>query len=317
MYKRKKNENKMNKSNFKLAFTDNTTYYGKDLEGFYAAALLTGNSKSEFKLIPNVKSKVKLGQLDLGNILQDADCSFSSTGEGALSQKTFEVCPIKINLEYCQRTFEVNYLSELLRPGSNNDQVMPDSVESFLLARSAEKISADTEKLVWQGNTATASYPLALCDGLEKQLLADAAVVDVAAGTLSASNIIAELTKVYNAISNTVIDAEDLRIFLSPSAHRFYRAALASASAEAYYMQNYGELHFLNVRLSVAPGISTNKMVAARKSNLLLLTDLMSDFEDIMILPQKQTSGVPVVRMVGEFKFGVGYIFGSEIVFYN
>jgi hypothetical protein len=94
--------------NFKLAFTDNTTFYGKDLEGFYANALLTGNSKSEFKLIPNVKSKVKIGQLNLGNILQDADCSFSSTGEGTLAQKTLEVCPVKINLEYCQRTFEAS-----------------------------------------------------------------------------------------------------------------------------------------------------------------------------------------------------------------
>jgi hypothetical protein len=43
----------------------------------------------------------------------------------------------------------------------------------------------------------------------------------------------------------------------------------------------------------------------------------MSDFEDISILPQKSVTGVPVVRMIGEFKFGVGYIFGSEIVFYN
>jgi len=90
----------MNK-NFKLSFTDNTVFYGKDAEGFYAKALLTGKSKEEFKLIPNVKSKIKLGQLNIGNILQDADCSFSSTGEGTLDQKSFEVCPIKINLEYC------------------------------------------------------------------------------------------------------------------------------------------------------------------------------------------------------------------------
>jgi len=308
----------MNKQNFKLSFTDNTTFYGKDLEGFYAVALLTGNSKSEFKLIPNVKSKVKLGQLDLGNILQDADCSFSSTGEGTLSQKSFEVCPIKINLEYCQRTFETNYLSELLRPGSNNDEIMPGSVETFLLNRAAEKISADTEQLVWKGDSANTSYPLGLCDGLEKQLLADAAVIDVsAAESITSSNVIAELTKVYNAIPNQIIDAEDLRIFISPSVHRAYRQALASASAEAYYMQNYGELHFLNVKLSVANGITTNHMVAARKSNLLLLTDLMSDFEEISVLPQKSVTGVPVVRMIGEFKFGVGYIFGSEIVFYN
>jgi len=307
----------MKKNDFKLSFTDNTTFTGIDAEGFYAKALLTGKSKEAFRLIPNVKSKIKLGELAIGNILGDADCSFSSAGEGVLNQKAFEVNAIKINLEYCQRTFEVNYLSQLLRPGSNNDEVMPATVESFLLDQVSLKVSADTEQLVWKGDTATASYPLSLVDGLEKQLLADAAVIDVASTTLSKSNIIAQLGLVYDKIPETIIGAEDLRIFLSPSAFRFYREALADASAEANYMQNYAELHFLDVKLSVAPGISTNKMVAARTSNLLLLTDLMSDFEDIQILPQKSVTGVPVVRMVGEFKFGVGYIFGSEIVFYN
>ena len=307
----------MKKNDFKLSFTDNTTFTGVDAEGFYAKALLTGKSKEAFRLIPNVKSKIKLGELAIGNILGDADCSFSSAGEGVLNQKAFEVNAIKINLEYCQRTFEVNYLSQLLRPGSNNDEVMPATVESFLLGEVANKVSADTEQLVWKGNTATASYPLSLYDGLEKQLLADAAVIDVASTTLSKSNIIAQLGLVYDAIPETIIGADDLTIFLSPSALRFYREALAAASAEANFMQSYTELHFLDVKLSVAPGISTNKMVAARTSNILLLTDLMSDFEDIQILPQKSVTGVPVVRMIGEFKFGVGYIFGSEIVFYN
>lgn len=303
--------------NFKLAFTDNTTFYGKDLEGFYANALLTGNSKSEFKLIPNVKSKVKIGQLNLGNILQDADCSFSSTGEGTLAQKTLEVCPVKINLEYCQRTFETDYLSQLLRPGSNNDEIMPASVESFLLEQVAKKVSADTEQIVWKGDSATASYPLAICDGLQKQFKADTAVIDVlGTASLTSANIIAELTKVYNAIPEQLILEDDMRIFLSPSAHRAYRQALANASSEAYFMQNYGELHFLDVKLSVAPGITANYMVAARKSNLLLLTDLVSDFEDVSILPQKSVTGVPVVRMIGEFKFGINYIYGSEVVFY-
>ena len=308
----------MNKD-FKLSFTDNTTFYGKDAEGFYAQALLTGNSKEAFKLIPNVKSKIKLGELNIGNILQSADCSFSGSGEGTLAQKSFEVEPVKINLEYCQRTFEVDYLSQLLRPGSNSDQVMPASVESFLLEQVALKVSADTEKLVWQGNTATSSYPLSIADGLEKQFLADSAVVDVTAtaSAITVSNVITELGRVYDAILPQLLDAEDLRIFVPSSIMRLYRQALAAASAEAFYMQNYSELHFLNVKLLEAKGLSDKKMVAARTSNLLLLTDLMSDFEDIQILPQKSVTGVPVVRMIGEFKFGVGYIYGSEIVYYN
>ena len=107
-----------------MALVDNTVFTGRDAEGFYSAALLSGPSKSVLTLIPNVKSKIKLASFDLGNILQDADCTFTSSGEGTLAQKSFEVCAIKINLEYCKRTFETNYLSEQLRAGSNNPEVM-------------------------------------------------------------------------------------------------------------------------------------------------------------------------------------------------
>jgi hypothetical protein len=303
------------KNDFKLSFTDNTIFYGKDAEGFYANALLTGSSKSLFTLIPNVKSKIKLAQLNIGNILQAADCTFSNTGEGTLAQKTFEVEPIKINLSYCKRTFETNYLSQLLRPGSNNAEVMPPSVEAFLLNEVSNKVSADLEQLVWKGNTATASYPLSLVDGLEKQLLADGAVIDVAGATLSSTNIIAELSKVYNAILPQILD--EAVIMVPSSAYRFYRQALANASSEAYFMQDHSELRFLGVQVIEAKGMSDNRMVAARVSNLLLLTDLMSDFEAVQILPQSNVTGEPTVRMTAEFKFAVGYVYGSEIVYYN
>lgn len=303
---------------FKLSFTDNTTFYGKDLEGFYAQALLTGNSKESFRLIPDVKSKVKLAQLNLGNILQAADCSFSGTGEGTLAQKTFEVEPVKINLEYCQRTFETDYLSTLLRPGSNNDQVMPATIEEFLMNLVAEKTSADLEQLVWKGDTGTASYPLSLADGLQKQFLADGTVIDVAAtASITVSNVIGEISRLYAAIPAEIMESPTLRIYLPSSIYKLYRQALAAASSEAYYAQNYSELNFLNVPLIEAKGLGNLKMVAAQTNNLLLLTDLMSDFEEVQILPQKSVTGVPVVRMIGEFKFGVGYIYGSEIVYYN
>lgn len=304
------------KNDFKLSFTDNTTFYGKDAEGFYANALLTGSSKSLFTLIPNVKSKIKLAQLNIGSILQAADCTFSNTGEGTLAQKSFEVEPIKINLSYCKRTFETNYLSQLLRPGSNNAEVMPPSVEAFLLNEVSNKVSADLEQLVWKGNFgSTASYPLPLADGLEKQLLADGTVVDVVATTLSASNIIAQIALVYNAILPQILD--EAVIMVGSAAYRFYRQALANASSEAYYMQDHAELRFLGVRVIEAKGMSANKMVAGRLSNFLLLTDLMSDFEAVQILPQSNVTGEPTVRMTAEFKFAVGYVYGSEIVFYN
>ena len=303
--------------NFKLSFVDNTTFAGKDLEGFYAEALLKGVSKEAFKLIPNVKSKAKLAQLNLGSILQDADCSFSNTGEGTLAGKEIVAHDVKINLEYCSRTFETNYLSELMRAGSNSDQVMPDTVEQFLLSEVAKKVSNDLEYITWQGSGATVATNFVSEIGLEAKLLADGDVIDVSATTLDKSNIIAEISKVYDAIPAAIKDKEDIALFMNTKSASFYRQALAAASAESYYAQKHDELEFLGIKIIVAGGMSDNKIVAAQQSNLLLITDLMSDFEEVLVLPQRSVTGAPVVRMVGDFKFGVDFIYGGEIVYYN
>ena len=308
----------MKNKNFKLAFTDNTTFYGIDAEGFYSAALLSSKSSSTFKLVPNVKSKIKLAKLDLGNILQDADCTFSATGEGTLSQKSFEVEPIKINLSYCKRTFETDYLSQLMRPGSNNAEVMPATVESYLLDQVAKQTANDLEKITWEGDTASVTYPLMRANGLIKKFLADAAVIDIASPVaLTSGNIVAKIGLVYDAIPATIASKEDLVIYVGTAAWKLYKQALASASAETNFMQSYNELFYLGVPVLEAPGLGANTIVAAQKANLLLLTDLVSDFEEVQVLPQGNVTGEPTVRMVGEFKFGVDYVYGSEIVLYR
>ena len=299
-----------------MALVDNTTFTGRDAEGFYSAALLSGPSKSLLTLIPNVKSKVKLAAFDLGNILQDADCTFTSSGEGTLGQKAFTVCPIKINLEYCKRTFETNYLSTQLRAGSNNSEVVPPSMEEYLLDITARKVSSDLETIVWQGNTTGATYPINVCDGLIFKFSADTNVIKPSGFTLTLSNIISATTLVYNAIPNTVFDKPDLKIFMGIAAAKLYRQAIAAASSEAYYV-GAKTLDFLGIEIIEAPGMPANTIVAGALSNMFLLTDLESDFEDVRILSMVETIGQPTIRLVGEFKFGVDYYFGAEIVYFR
>lgn len=298
-----------------MALTDNTTYTGKDALGFYSTALLTGETKSLIKLVPNVKSKIKMASLDLGNILQESDCSFSDSGTSTLAQKTLEVCPLKINLEFCERSFEVNYLSEQLKAGSNIGQI-PASFQDYILGQVAERTSAQLENLLWQGNTAAS--PPSLCDGFIPKFVADGTVVDVVGTTLSASNIIAEIGKVYAAIPNTIVNRGKVVIFVSVAASKFYKQALAALNNALIGSYNNGDftLSYIDIPVVVAPGLPTNTMVAAEPENLWYGTDLMSDAEDVMIIPMKQSTGAPTVRFVGTIKFGVEYGVGAEIVYY-
>jgi hypothetical protein len=205
-----------------------------------------------------------------------------------------------------------------MRPGSNNAEVMPATIENYLLSQVARQTSNDLEKITWMGDTLSVTYPLMRADGLIKKMLADAAVIDVPTpAVLTAGNIVAKIGLVYDLIPAAIVTKEDLVIYVGSAAYRFYKQALATASAETNFMQAYNELFYLGVPVLEAPGMNGNIIVAGQRANFVLLTDLISDFEEVQVLPQGNVTGEPTVRMVGEFKFGVDYIYGSELVLYK
>jgi hypothetical protein len=301
-----------------MALTDNTVFAGRDAEGFFKKVLNTGIAKTELSLIPNVKSKIKLAYSDLGNILQDEDCSFTPAGEGSLNQKTMEVCPLKVNLEYCATTFEANYLSLQLRAGSNNDEVVPSSYAEFVVDYVAEKVSADLEKTMFQGDTGTSSYPLNLCDGLVKLLLADSDVIDVGAtsSAIGATNVIGELNRVLNSVPAEVRSQANFKIFVSQEIAFAYKQAQA-ATTGGLFMVGDKELNYLGFRLIPTSGLLAKQMIAFNSDKVFFLTDLVSDWDDIIIIPQRNISGARTERFATSLKFGVNYLYGNEIVLYS
>lgn len=301
-----------------MALVDNTTFYGKDAEGFFKKVLTTGVAKNELTLVPNVKSKIKLAYSDLGNILQADDCSFSSTGEGTLNQKTMEVCDLKVNLEYCATTFEANYLSLQLRAGSNSDQVMPESYAAFVVDYVAEKVASDLEITMFKGDTGTSSYPLSLCDGLVKQLLADAAVLDVSAtaSSITSSIVVGELNRVLEAVPAQVRMQPNFKIFVSQEIAFAYKQAQASTQGGLFLVGDK-ELNYLGYRLIPTSGLSAKQMIAFDSSKVFFLTDLTADWDEVLLIPQRNISGARTERFVTSLKFGVNYLYGNEIVLYS
>lgn len=300
-----------------MALTDNTVFTGKDAEGFFSKALTTGTLQNELTLIPNVKNKIKLAYSDLGNILQDEDCTFSSQGEGSLNQKSMDVTSCKINLEYCSTTFEANYLSAQLRAGSNNEEVMPTSYEQFVINQVAEKVSEDIEKIIIQGDTGTASYPYSLYDGLIKQFKADSDVIDVTACTASitSTNVIAELNRVLEAVPAEIRSKPKFRIICSQEIAFAYKQAQASTTG-GLFMVGDKELNYLGMKIVPTSALKAKEMFAADMEKLFFLTDLVSDFEDIIIIPQRKISGARTERLATSLKLGVNYLYGEYVVLY-
>lgn len=299
-----------------MGLIDNTTYTGKDTDGFFSVALLTGDTKSKVRLVPNAKSTVKMGSLNLGSILQADGCTLEGVGDYTLAQKALDVCDIAVKVPICAKDYEANYLSESLRAGSNQDENFPEGFMGYLLELVAQQISKETEALFWQGDTA--GSPASLCDGLLKKFVADSNVIDVAAASpaLSKDNIISEIGRVYDAVPDTISDKGNVVIFISPKAAKYYRQALVEANP-ALIAYNNGDftLRYIDVELVVSPGLPANDMVAAEPMNLWYGTDLVSDEKEIRIVTDPVNPKQSYI--ITSFKWGVNYGVGQEIVYYT
>ena len=289
-----------------MAFVDNTTYTAEhEMVGeFWQKALLGSEVLNEvFTIMPGVKNSIKLAQWDLGDgIIQDADCSFSNDGEGALSEKTFSVADKKVNLEYCIKTFEQNYLHKILQDGSNNTE--SQDINSFLIESSALKVADGVVKYAFSADST----------GLVGKFLADAGVVDVTINALSATNALDEIAKVYLAIPAEIINKEDLFIGISEDAARYFKLAAFDTTVPELTINEGLQLRYLGIPMIICDGMGANTLFAARKSNLLYLTDLESDSEDLQVINMRETTGEPKVRFVTDFKMSFDFMIPEEIV---
>ena len=308
----------MKKNKLMFDITDTSTSNPVDSASIYAAALIAGGSKETFTPLLDVKDKARIRKGGFGNVLQSDSCAFNDQGAGTLSEKLVDACPVKVNFSICQSTLETSFVGHSMKAGSTSADFLPEDFRTYLTSELSKKMSADFEIMTWAGDSANtgSTYPNNLCNGLIVQFAADADVIDVTAATISSSNVIAELNRVYDALPQAVKFSPEMRMYVSSNVLGAYKQATAAASAEVFYVKD-AVPSFLGIPMILAQGLGIDQMVAAETTNLFLISDLLSDFEDIRILPQLDVTGDDSVRVVGRVKYAVSYAYGAEVVLYN
>jgi len=289
-------------------------YAGEEAAGFISASLLSGETlgKGNITILPNVSYKVNLKNFDLSaSSVKDATCDFTDAGDVTYSEKALAPESFALNKELCKKDWLSTYAGATMRAGV--DGTLAANFQEYIIGHAGALVGQQVEQSIWAGATSTNGQ----FDGFQVQLLADATVVDVAAATLSAANIVAELGKVRNAIKDANYGQEDLAIYLGTAAMKFYISAQATLGYLDQFHAGVTEANFEGTKLILAPGMGANKMIAARKSNLFFATDLASDMAEVKVIDMTENDGSDNVRLVMKWNAGVGYANGSDIVYYN
>ncbi len=301
-----------------MATTTNitTSYAGEKLQGFIAAALLSPNTieKGGLEVKSNIKFKQVIKKLaSSDDLVADGSCDFAATSTVTLTERYLEPKEFQVNLQLCKQDFRNDW--DALSMGISAHDSLPPSFASYLVGHVVAKVAEKMENTIWAGQDGNAGE----FDGLIALATADADVVDVAgvAGGVDASNVIAELGKVVDAISTEMYSKEDLNIYIAPDVARSYIRAQAALGYKDLYHVGQTSLDFEGKKLFIANGLTAGYMMAAQSSNLMFGTGLLSDKNEAKVIDMADIDGSQNVRIVLRFTATVNYGIGSEIVLYT
>ena len=322
----------LRKTNLGTAVAITTTYAGEFAGEYIAAALLSASTIDDGGLTvkPNIAYKEVIKKLATGSLVSPAGCDFDPNSSVTLTERIIQPTELQVNLQLCKKDFVNDWEAQSM--GYGMAQTLPPKFSDFMIAHVAAEVAQSTEFNIWQGDTTAAvhnSY-----DGFEKLIAAAAAAGDIPAsqqvaavgGGLNAGNIIAELSKVVDAIPSALYGKEDLFIYIPSSAAKFYVQALGGfaanglgangTNAQGTQWWNNGSLTVNGVKIFVCPGMSNDKMYAAQRSNLYFGTGLLNNMQEVRVLDMQDLDGSNNVRMVMRFTAGVQFGVASDIVEY-
>lgn len=282
---------------------------------FYSRSYIDEQIVDNFRVLPGIKAATKLANVTFGQVTKASTCNFTAPTE-ALDAIDVSVTPTSIMAQICQFDVEQSFLALQMAKGSNGDF----SVASFMnyyWAELANKAREERALRRWQGDVASLDANLSLVDGHLVKLLADADVIDVANAVSTTANVIAEMTKVYQALpSEARVKIADLRWFVAPNIAGNYRLATASQNTVNNVTTALG-LTFLGIKIVEDAGIPADTMVLTLKDNLIYAFDGEKDGEELKAVNLSDTVAEPYIRTRANQKEGYFHVNGGEIVLYS
>ena len=243
-----------------------TTYAGEFAGKYIAAALLSAPTleKGGITIMPNVKYKQVIKKVATDDIIKNGTCDFDPTSTVTLTERILQPETFQVNLQLCKTDFRADW--DAVQMGYSAFDVLPKSFADFLIAHAAEKVAAGMETSIWQGVNSTAGQ----FAGIMTQLDADATLPagqKIAGTTVDATNVIAQLGSIIDALPAALYGKEDLTLYVSSNIYRAYVRALGGFAANGVGANGYdnkgtnqtlNDLYFDVVRIFLADGLANN-----------------------------------------------------------
>lgn len=305
-----------------LSYTahENTEWFTRAMFG---GRLISGGYIS---YMVGVKGDELLSQIDLENeILQidGNDCAWTPNQIIKLSEKKASVKTYKVNLEQCIDELENKRTRYQLKPGANNEE-LPDDLEEATLHLIAVGLSNEIEKMIVGGDESKNANHI---NGMETILLKSTQAAKRKGAVITKANVLQAFEDTYDSVSDEVLQNENggtTYFFTSMGVVRKLTSALGDKNNQNI-TNNWDidktdvknpRIYYLGVEVVPVKGIGVNTIIFIDSLNAILLTDLLSDLDEIEMgsFPKPNNNKVWIK---GRLRLGFEIPFEDEAVIWS
>lgn len=277
-------------------------------------AIFNSKTSKLFTLQTGVKAETAIVRLDSTVEFANDDCSFSAGGSDTFTNRTLVPNFIKVSKVYCEKNLLKSWKASDVRIAATSNDSIP--FEQQILENNANVISAEIEKILWQGDKTDGQGNMAFADGLVKMINDD-----ITNTVIPAANVIAKGSdSVYNRVQKLWLAlpaniADKCTIVMNITNYKNMIVELADANLFHIFEEYDGEyrmrLPFANIDVIGVEGLEgIDNIYAMPLDEVYYGVDLENDNEDVDFYFDKSDRNF---KYVCEFVVAVQYAFPEHI----
>ena len=319
--------------------TDNT-YAGELATPFLTPAVKAADTlaKGYVRQIDGIRNKAVLSVTSIADDVIQAGgagdaCAFEDGNSVALTESVLTLSDLKVNEKLCRAKILPTFMGQV---GARNaqDWASPE-FRNFVIATVAGKTAASVENLVWVGGAVGGAGFLSDSGTFDRAGLAAGALATGTGGTLgativsiTAANVIQQMGIVYDSAAtnrSALLSKPDFALYVNPKTAALYRQQLATAGGTSAALvgqgvnsqstnQAFDNLNYLGVPVLTCPGMPADCIVAAQRENLVVGSNLNTDYTSTQYIPFYQYDGSDNVGVTMRFGLGMQVGVAADVI---
>ena len=279
---------------------------------YYSLLYGMENAVTNYRVLPGIKNKTKVATVVFGRVLAEAGCDFSAV-DSTVSAIEIDVCALTSQASVCQYDLEQSWLALEMAKGSNSDFSVA-SFMNFFWAQMAKKGHQELAQIMWQGDTASGTHPLALCDGWLKRLCDGEEFIPSGTAAITSSNVLATMgTVLGDATPEMLVNPANMQFKVSPDVAANYRIATAAQNNVTNVTVGLS-LTYLDIPVVVEYGLPANTIILSDYTNFIYALDAESDQDNLQIVDFSKTTLDRRIGARADLKAGFFVVNQNQVV---